>query len=387
MCLRVLFASGYNPFQAGSGPGNGLYYLSQALAEIGCNVHILTLKSEQTLPLDDRVSIHYYDNPLGKSKLGNSWIPFSLFSVRQIKDLCRKYDIDIVNGNSPTTFMYSFMRDDKQPFVVTAHGTSFGELRSLYSIPNRFASKSVVTEGAIIQPIWGYLSNVEYNFADKVVAVSKAVEQEIINYFHVDPQNVVTIHNGVDVLPLKEEEEENLILSVGRMTWRKGFLYLIDAMPTVLREFPKAKLMLVGEGLFKQKLIDYVKRLNLEKSVIFSGYLQKEELFKLYLKSQVYVQPSLYEPLGNTILEAMAYQKPVIATRVGGIPELIIDKNNGILVNPCDASGLAEAIKMLFSDVSYAKQIAKNAKATINASFTWESIAKQTFNFYEECLS
>jgi glycosyltransferase involved in cell wall biosynthesis len=384
--LKVLFASGYNPFHSGSGPGGCLHYLSKALAAIGCEVHILTPRIDAQGDLGSQVSIHYYKNPLEKYPIGNSFIPFSVFSVSQIKHFCSKYSIDVVHGHSPTTFVYSMMKDKKRPFVVSAHGTSFGEISSLYRTPNNFLNLSSIKDAAIVQPSWACLTNLEYNYADRVVAVSKAVADELVNYYRLDSQKISVVYNGVSVPLVEERGEENLILSIGRMVWRKGFLYLINAMPSVLKEYPKAKLVLVGEGIYKPKLIEQTKKLNIEHAITFCGYLPKEDLFKLYGKAHLYIQPSLYEPLCGTVLEAMACQKPVIATKVGGNREMIRQGENGVLVNPSDSKELAEAIKTLLSDASYCARIGKKAKETVEKSFSWESIAKETLKMYQTSI-
>lgn len=384
--MKVLFASGYNPFQAGSGPGNGLFHLSQALAAIGCEVHILTQKTKDTGSLGSRVILHYYQDPLKKTPFSKSWIPFSLISTKQIGQLCRSLGIDIVNGRSPTTFAYSMLREKQFPFVVSAHGTSFGEIASIYSTPVHSSNRAMLFEAGITQPTWTCLTLLEYQCASRVVAVSKSVAEELNSYYHVDKEKIVVIPNGVRAVQVKETEQGQLILSVGRTIWRKGFRYLLQAMPSVLQTYPKAKLVIVGEGPYKPCLIDYTRELHIEQSVEFLNNLPREKLFQLYAKAQVYIQPSLYEPLGNTVLEAMVSEKPVIASRVGGITEIISDQTNGVLVDPRSSSQLAEAIKTLLSDSSYRKKLGRNAKVSVERDFSWESVANKTLKLYEELV-
>jgi glycosyltransferase involved in cell wall biosynthesis len=384
--LKVLFASGYNPFQSGSGPGGCLYNLSRALVELGCEVHILTPQIATKGYVGRGVTVHYYVNPLRNHFVRNSWVSFSFFSIKQIKQICRNFDIDIVNGHSPTTFAYSFLRNEKIPFIVSAHGTSFGEISSLCGKPHKYLDFSSVMDGLITQPVWAYLTHLEYKCADKVHVVSNAVANELISYNHLSSDLIYTIPNGVNLMPIKESFDENLILSAGRMVWRKGFLYLINAMPDVLKEYPKAKLLLIGDGLYKQRLIERVNELNLKGSITFSGCIKQQELFKLYSKAHIYVQPSLYEPLGNTVLEAMASERPVVASRVGGISEIIYNNENGLLVDPANSGQLASAINLLLSDKPLCSRIGKNAKRTTDANFSWEAIAKKTLKMYQDVI-
>lgn len=385
--MKILVVSGYNPFIFGSGPGGCLYYLSKTLAGMGCEIHILSPKSDRAQDVGKGVFMHYYDGPFKRGNLGQSWLVFSLFSVNQINRLCKEYGIEIVNGHSPTTFSYAVIRDTKLPFIVSSHGTSFGEMYSIYNTPRQYLDRASIRDVSMIQPLWGSLTSLEYKYADRIVAVSNSVADELVNYYHLDRQKISTIHNGVVSIQVNEPLEENLILAAGRMVWRKGFSYLINAMPSILEEFPTAKLMLVGEGTYKEKLIKQVKKLNLQRSVVFKGLVSKNELFHLYAKANVYVQPSLYEPLGNTILEAMSAQKAVVASRIGGIPELIRHRVNGLLVDPSSSSQLAESINQVLSDQTYCKQLGRNAKETMAAQFSWESIAKKTLTLFKESVN
>jgi glycosyltransferase involved in cell wall biosynthesis len=384
--MKVLFASGYSPFEPGSGPGNGLFHLSQALVSLGCDVHILVPQSNFTANLGN-VRVHYYTNPVEGKTLSRSWTLFSLFSVYQINHLCKKYGIDVVNGRSPTTFAYSVMRKGELPFVVSAHGTSFGEISSAYNAPLKQLNRFELLNASLIQPSAVCTTHLEYANADRVIAVSRAVANELHAYYRIDKKKITIIHNGVQDISGNGCETKNLLLSVGRMVWRKGFTYLINSMPNILKENPNAKLILVGEGPYKPKLLHLVKKLNLQNSVTFFNTLSKDKLFQLYARAQVYIQPSIYEPLCNTILEAMSSKKAVIASRVGGIPEIIANGKNGILIDAFDEKQLAVSVNALLCNKDYREELGRNAKATVTANFSWLSIAKKTLNVYESlCL-
>jgi len=387
MSMKVLFASGYNPFHAGSGPGGCLHNLSKALTDAGIEVHILTPKIDTKGDLGKKISIHYYKNPIEGKPLSQSFITFSMFSIPQIKQICTQHHIDIIHGHSPTTFAYSMHRNRSPPLVISAHGSSFGEISSVYLTPTKFINVSSIKDVTTVHPLWAYLTNLEYHYADRVISVSGAVSEELAHYYRLDREKISVIHNGVTVPPMNGVVEDYLILSIGRLVWRKGFLYLINAMPDVLKEYPKAKLVLVGEGGYKQKLVYQVKKLHLEDNVTFKGYMPKEELFNLYAKAHIYVQPSLYEPLCGTILEAMACQKPIIATNIGGNPEMIRNHQSGVLVDPYNSGQLSLAITSLLSDASYCARISKNAKEIAEKHFSWASIAKKTIEMYQRQIN
>lgn len=347
-------------------------------------MHILTIKKEVGGEINNHVYLHYFDSPLSTRFV--QWLTFSIFSAKKIRSLCRNFGIDIIHDRSPSYNGSVLIKDKKLPFVVSLHGTSFGEITSYLKIPFNYASKSLLYDATIAQPSWAFLTRLEYKSAKKILAVSKAVADEAVRYYRLPNEKLVVVHNGVHILQVKEKEEENVILSVGRMVWRKGFTYLIGAMPHILKEHPETKLILVGDGAYKRFLQDYVRKLRIQNSVLFYGNMPREKLFHLYARAQLYVQPSLYEPLGNTILEAMASEKPVIATNVGGIPEIITHGKDGLLIKPHSSLQIAQATKLLFSDASYRKNLGQNAKAKVKTHFSWESAAKKTLQIYEELL-
>jgi glycosyltransferase involved in cell wall biosynthesis len=213
-----------------------------------------------------------------------------------------------------------------------------------------------------------------------------------MRFYRLPKEHVVAIHNGVDLssftdFRLEEENGEHTMLSVGRLSWRKGYKYLIDAFPSVLAEYPNARLFLVGDGDQRMPLQRHVKKLGIENYVRFLGNVSEEKLHSLYHEANVYVQPSLYEPFGITILEAMSMRKPVVGTRVGGIPEIITNGAEGLLVEPRNSLQLAKTIINIFSDSSCRRRFGSNARKRVEREFTWEVIAKKTLEFYTDLLN
>lgn len=371
-----------------TGPGAHLRGLSHSLGKLGCEVHILVLDSKNSSHDVNGVKMHYL-NPFGIPVAKK--LVFSQISSREVARLCRKYKMDIIHGQSPSSWGYGLLRRDDIPFVVTLHSTSFGEFISYLDVPLSFINRNLVIE-AMLEMLAAFLTKIEYKCADKVIAVSKAIAEETVRFYRLPRERVVTIHNGIDCssfsdLQVEEENEGHTILSVGRLSWRKGYKCLIDAIPNILSEYPNAKLLLVGDGSQRTPLQHHVRKLGIENSVHFLGKVSAERLYSLYLEADVYVQPSLYEPFGITILEAMSMRKPVVATRVGGIPELITNGKEGILVEPGNSLQLARAITNVFSDSSCRRRFGSNARKRVESEFTWDVIAKKTYKFYTNLLN
>lgn len=391
--MRVLFLSGYDPFISETGPGAHVRGLSQSLCKLGCEVHILVLNPKNSNRVVNGVQLHYLSpsvNPFLNIPVAKGYI-FSLISFREVDRLCREYKMDIIHGQSPSSYGYGLLRRGNIPFVVTLHATSFGEFGSYFDVPLSFINRNVIF-GAMGEMLAAFLTCIEYKCADKVIAVSKATAEETVRFYRLPKERVVAIHNGIDLLSftdlrVEEENEGHTMLSVGRLSWRKGYKYLIDAMPNILSEYPDAKLVIVGYGDQRTPLQRHVKKLGIESSMRFLDKVSGETLYSLYHEADVYVQPSLYEPFGITILEAMSMRKPVVATRVGGIPELITNGAEGLLVEPGNSLQLARAITNVFSDSSCRRRFGSNARKRVEREFTWETIAKKTFEFYTNLLN
>lgn len=391
--LRVLFLSLFNPFVGESGPGSHLRGLSQSLNKLGCEVHILVLGSENSTRVVNGVQTHCLSsssNPLLRIPVAKDSVS-SLRARKEVDRLSREYKIDIVHGQSPSSYGYGLLRRLDIPFVVTLHGTSFGELLSYSGVPLSFINPTLIYN-ATFEMVLAFQTYIEYRCADKVIAVSKATAEETERFYHLSRERVVAIHNGIDLSVFTdsrpEEDGKHTLLSVGRLAWRKGYKFLIDAMPNVLSEYPNAKLLLVGDVITKNvPLQQQVRKLGIENSVHFLGRVPPERLYSLYHEADVYVQPSLYEPFGITILEAMSMGKPIVATRVGGIPELITNGVEGLLVESGNSLELARAIINVFSDSSRRKCFGRNARKRVEREFTWETIAKKTLELYKNLLN
>jgi glycosyltransferase involved in cell wall biosynthesis len=383
--LRVLFLSIYDPYTIASGPANHLRNLSEALIDLGCEVHVLAVGSKTWNSCRNDVHIHYV-RPRFFGSIGEG-LMFSLSSIGMTNEICKNYGIDVLHGQSPSSFGYALLSRAKRPFVVTFHGTSFGEIFSYSTVPIQNINLTLARDAMLIQPSWAVLTNIEYHRADKVIAVSKAMAQEAEGYYRIPRDKIVVIPNGVCLpslskVAMEDQNASHIVLFVGRLIWRKGIRFLIEALPQILAEYPDAELQIVGNGEQKSILEERIKKFGIENSVRFLGRVSPERLVSLYHEADVVVQPSLYEPCSLAILEAMSFGKPVVATRVGGIPDLITNGIEGLLVEPENSLQLATAITTIFSDESLKRRLADNARKRVEREFTWKAIAEKTLKLY-----
>ena len=173
------------------------------------------------------------------------------------------------------------------------------------------------------------------------------------------------------------------VLFVGRLENIKGIDVLLKSFKYVVREIPSARLYIVGKGSMRQSLEDLATSLGVANNVHFEGPLVEHDLAATYMASDLCVFPSLYgEGFGIVLLEAMACRKPVIASQVGGMKEVIQNCENGVLVTPGDPRELAEKILHLVDNPNFSDRLVNNAYKNVRLNNDWSRIAKQYLELF-----
>lgn len=236
--------------------------------------------------------------------------------------------------------------------------------------------------------------------ADVITVNSSYTKQQLVAIAPESVQKIWVIPMGVDVgqfhgiahSPLEKKYRNNrIILSVGRLIDLKGTIYLIEALPCVLKSQPNTILLLIGSGPEQERLRQRIEDLSLGEHVKFLGTLSHEDLIPYYQTADVFVLPSITrdgkaEALGVVLLEAMASGCPVIGSNVGGVPDIIIDGENGFLVPEQDPDALAERIIQILSDEELKNKFQKNGYNRIIESFTWNQVTNQFLDIYSHVL-
>ncbi len=231
--------------------------------------------------------------------------------------------------------------------------------------------------------------------ADKIIAVSAASKTDIAEY-GIDPEKIVVIHNGVDTefykpsTPSFQDEYkngfDNLLIFVGRIIQQKGLTNLIDAFPRVLKEHPKTGLLIVGKGKLKKQLREKVKKMDLEKNIIFPGFIPEDKMPELYSSADIFVLPSLWEVLPIALLEALASGAPLLASNAGGNPEIVEMGSNGHIFEKGNVDMLVEKLNMMLSDKEGRMQMGKRSRQCALEKFDWEIIKDKTLSFYKGAM-
>ncbi|MGB8646554.1 MAG: glycosyltransferase family 4 protein [Anaerolineae bacterium] len=205
-----------------------------------------------------------------------------------------------------------------------------------------------------------------------------------IKAFHVDPAEAARVRASLGVQP-----DDLLVLAVGRLVYKKGFAFLVQAMREVLLTAPHARLVIAGDGDLRQELAQHAASLGLNGNVTFTGSVSHQAIAALYAAADIFVVPSVHDEAGNVdglpnvTLEAMAAGKPVIASRVAGLPQVVQEGVNGLLVEEKDVPALAQAILTLASDPALRQRMGAASRVQIRESLNWDNVAAKFVKMYE----
>lgn len=223
------------------------------------------------------------------------------------------------------------------------------------------------------------IAKILFPLLDKAIISSKKCKSQLVENYCVSPDKIAVVYNGIDIAPFskaiadneKQTRDKNVLVTigmVGRVVNGKGHDVFIKAAAEVLSSGKDAGFLVVGDGPLLNKIKKIANDLNVSKNVIFSGY--QENLFSFIAKMDVAVLPSLHETFPYVVLEYMAMSKPVIATDVGGVSEMIEEGTTGLVVPPGDSKALANAMIKLINDKGSSAKMGLNGRQRVEDNFT-----------------
>ena len=253
--------------------------------------------------------------------------------------------------------------------------------------------------------ISSWAEKISYESAAAIIAVSDGMRSDVLKaYPNVDPKNVHTIRNGINTSRFAPEKDDSFIkklgiaspyaVFVGRITRQKGLAHLLRAWRQVS---PSFSLVLAAgspdEPAIGAEVEQLIAELSQERGNIhwIKEMLPHKELTSILTNAQTFLCPSIYEPLGIVNLEAMACETAVVASRVGGIPEVVVDGETGLLVDFSEdhetfETNFAAAISNVMSDSSLSDRYGKAGRERAIAEFGWDKVATQTINLYRSVI-
>lgn len=303
------------------------------------------------------------------------------------------------NSISNWLYLVKIIKEVK-PVLIHAHLWNPMACKYIYLAKKKFKIPLVVTEHDPFQLKWlkSIYKKVTLNFVNHIITVSNANKDLMLKLYPNIKSNLTTIHNGIAETNktiteqqrkrIRKEifgasEQNQILLSVGTLHERKGHKYLISAFQKINKKFPSTRLIIAGEGPERANLEKLIKNLDLNSKVKLLG--QRLDINELMESSDLFILPSLKEAFGLVILEAFSAKMPVIASSVGGIPEIITNNINGLLIKPANKFALEKAINNLLQNQEKRQKLAQNASQTLR-NFTASKMALSTANIYNNLI-
>jgi len=397
--MKVAFLSReYPPDSAWGGIATAYHTLACALAERGHEVHVICQAAGVPRDsIDEGVFVHRVGtNPKRYSAMAR--IDYSTHALFKLRDIIRKHGIEIVEATywGAEAFFYSLRK--RTPLVVRMDISASDILKT--------GGYSGVREMLNLK-LLSRLEDFSARRADRVVAISKDFYDYATDKLHINSKRVDLVHHAVDIERFRFVESDirerlgipsnaPLVLFVGRLESRKGVHILCRTFADIVRNMPGTRFVLVGSdtdtapagGSMKSYINEQAGSNGFRDNLVFIDFLPQEELPGLYSTCDLVVSPSLHESFGLVVLEAMACGKPVVVTSTGIVPELRLNGEGVIVVEPGDAAGLAEAtIKMLSLDEKDRKRIAGENREVVKSGFSVPAWVDKVIGVYEEALS
>ncbi len=398
MLARAVF-----PLHGYGGVERHVFHLCTHLARLGVEVELWVQGPvEDTDALGRGVKVHgrRYDrtSPFLRpdSVLGRQ-VNYPLYSWaigKEVAGRVRAGRVDLVHAQGLSAFGYGWLRRHDPalravPMLMNPHGME------------EYKTSSPVKRLAYIpfRVFYSYGARA----ADRVIATDACTRDEVPRYLGVDPNRVVVLPSAISVeeclMPLNPEVQEVLrrrlglagsplvLLSVSRLERNKGFHLLAEALGQMQERLPPGwRWVVVGEGKERVALEKQVRRLGLTAPVRFAGRLDDVELHNLYEIVDLLVHPTLYEGSSLVVLEGMIHRRPVLSTRVGGIPDKVFDGRNGRLVPPGDVEALGLGLQDLLARQSEWPAMGEEGARIVRERFDWPAVARATVAVYREML-
>jgi glycosyltransferase involved in cell wall biosynthesis len=324
------------------------------------------------------------------------------------------YDIDLTDRPNPITnigavFRLANVYDRVKPDLIHAHGHAaamVGILAQRLKAPRKPVVVSIHNypsyqrSRGLKRSVGSAAQRFLARRASRLIAVSEDIRQNMIAEEGLDPEKIITIHNGIELadLPRPPDEKdiaeikarygirgnEKTVVSIGRLVAWKGFSVLIASAAALSETRDGFKVLIAGRGPEEENLNQQIRNLGKEDLIFMLGFVADTTPY--FAMSDVFVVPSILEPFGLIVLQAMAAGCAVIGADAGGIPEIIKDGETGILVPPDNPIALSAAIDELLDDDERRRLLAEAAMKDIRERFPLEKMVDRTLAVYDECL-
>jgi len=388
--MKIIMASraiwGFHSF---GGMERYVYFLSKYLVKNGCEVEIITSLTRKIPFRSKKIGAEKitFLSPY-VNKLYTNPIRYWLFT-KSISRYLKSKDFDVLHAYGITAYHYLKEIENRKPTVVQPFGNEEFKAREKENLIKR-----IYLDFFIRKPKIYCLQH-----SDAIASEGDLQSQEIMEIFDVPKEKIFILPDGVEFEFIqkcisnsklsKEELSINdadlVLINVNRLASNKGVNYLIDALYLLNKQNKlNVKLILIGTGPEEQKINEQIRKLQLEDKVVHFKNIPDEKMFQLYTLADISITPTLYEGLPLVILEAMACGKPIIASNVSEVPQVVKHGENGFLVPPRDPKAIANAVLEIY-DKNLFRRMGKKSKE-IAKNYDWNIIAKKAIGKYEELI-
>ena len=290
------------------------------------------------------------------------------------------------------TLINKFKYDILHPHTSHAHTLAF--FSSMGTHVNRLVTRRV--DFSIFRHSFLKLSGIKYRcMSDFYIAISHKIKDVLVND-GIPAGRIFVVPSGINpnrfanagtddlIAEFNIKSSEQIVINVAHLAGHKGQQYLVRAIPLVLAKIPTARFFIVGGGELMDKLKNLAASLGLKKELAFTGF--RRDVGAFYQIADLFVMSSVQEGLGTAVLDALALGKPVVATQSGGIPEIIKNGENGLLVSPADPKVLSEGIIRMLTDDELAKRVAKTGQSMVKQQFTIDTMVDGNIDVYRRIL-
>jgi 1,4-alpha-glucan branching enzyme len=377
---NILILSWEFPPNIVGGLARHVFELSRSLVKQGHHVVVITTKNEFDKEYEIIEGIHVFRVPAYQYTHDHflHWIgSLNLNFLDKARELFNLFNFDLIHAHDwlVASSAITLKKSWEIPLVTTIHATERGRNNGIYtSLQSDIQDKEI----KLIQS------------SDQVIVCSDYMKNEIMDLVPEVTSKIFMIPNGVDLSFFetrnaentsdrqREEDSQYIVFSFGRMVPEKGFQYIIDAVPTILKKFNNVHFILAGEGPLQKKYYDAIKKKGLSDKVKMLGFINDQERNEYLRNCDIAVFPSLYEPFGIAALEAMVSGTPVIASHTGGLPSFVKNGLTGITISPGSVEELSKGIIALLANPKLSRKLAENGQKLALQQYNWDYIAHKT---------
>jgi glycogen(starch) synthase len=386
--MRVLVLSWEYPPLIEGGLARHVRKLSEGLAALGADVHVLTRGHEESPPEEEvaGVLVHRVREPERPRELAEfvTWVEhMNADMLAAGVELGDRFEFDIVHGHDWLVAVAGdhLARRFRAPLITTIHATEYGR-----------------HQGWVDQHPQSHIHGVERwmaNRAERVVTCSAYMREHVADVYGLEEEGIAVVRNGIDpaeLIPLAGLDElrarfaaphERLVLLVGRLVYEKGFQLALEALPGLIERLGDVRFLVAGSGAHEPELREQARELGLDAHGKFLGWIGDDVLHSLYRIADLTVVPSIYEPFGLVALEAMASGSPCLVADTGGLREVVPNEDVGLRFRSRDPESLAALAERILTERDLRERLVAEASEHV-LSFDWADVAGQIAAVYGE---